>query len=182
MGGAGGRERPAEQEALGLVAVEALELVVLARVLDPRGDGLEPEGGGQITVVLRGLIGATVDDDEVRLEDGAVFLMPRGRRHSLWNAGDAPARPLEHCTPGGFEHVFADAGRRSSLPPGRSREPLIPGGRRSGLQQAVSMIGSTTKILMSRAGDAQHRPTGMRSRDDSTGSGVSWRPASFLVS
>jgi quercetin dioxygenase-like cupin family protein len=67
----------------------------------------------QITVVLRGRIGATVDDDEFRLEDGAVFLMPRGRRHSLWNAGDEPARVLELYTPGGFEQVFADAGRRA---------------------------------------------------------------------
>ena len=67
----------------------------------------------QITVVLHGSIGATVDDDEVRLEDGAVFLMPRGRRHSLWNAGDQPARLLELYTPGGFEQVFAEAGRRA---------------------------------------------------------------------
>jgi quercetin dioxygenase-like cupin family protein len=70
------------------------------------------QGEDQITVVLRGSIGATVDDDEVRLEDGAVFLMPRGRRHSLWNAGDQPARLLELYTPGGFEQVFAEAGRR----------------------------------------------------------------------
>src|SRR5260221_212942 len=71
------------------------------------------EGEDQVTVVLHGSIGATVDDDEVRLEEGAVFLMPRGRRHSLWNAGDQPARLLELYTPGGFEQIFAEAGRRA---------------------------------------------------------------------
>jgi len=47
VGEAGGRERPAEQEALGLVAVEALELVVLARVLDPAAMALSPRVGAR---------------------------------------------------------------------------------------------------------------------------------------
>jgi quercetin dioxygenase-like cupin family protein len=90
-------------------------LVVLA-VDMPAGEHVPEhvhDAEDQITVVITGSIGATVDDDEVRLGEGAVFLMPRGRRHSLWNAGDEPARLLELYTPGGFEQMFRAAGERA---------------------------------------------------------------------
>ena len=65
----------------------------------------------QITIVISGTVGARVGNDELHLTDGSVAFLPRGIPHSQWNSGDSFARVVEIYTPGGFEEVFAQAGR-----------------------------------------------------------------------
>ena len=39
---------------------------------------------------------------------GGYITKPRGELHSMWNAGDVPARMIEVISPGGFEHFFRE--------------------------------------------------------------------------
>jgi len=90
-------------------------LVALAAEMPPglHVDEHTHEDEDQIIVVLHGTIGASVDGEVTMLTEGAVHLMPRGQRHALWNPGPEPARILDLYTPGGFEQVFAEGGRRA---------------------------------------------------------------------
>jgi quercetin dioxygenase-like cupin family protein len=101
-----------------LVATEATDghLVVLAVEMPPglHVDEHTHELEDQIVIVLRGEIGASVAGETTILGEGAVHLMPRGERHSLWNSGTLPARILDLYTPGGFEQVFAQAGEQAT--------------------------------------------------------------------
>ena len=65
----------------------------------------------QIIIVISGSVGARVGTEELQLTDGSVAFLPRGIPHSQWNSGDDFARVVEIYTPGGFEEVFAQAGR-----------------------------------------------------------------------
>lgn len=65
----------------------------------------------QISIVVTGRVGYRVGDSEILATAGAVVLVPRGVTHSLWNAGDEPARLLEIYTPSGFEEVFRAMGQ-----------------------------------------------------------------------
>jgi len=47
-------------------------------------------------------------DREVVLGPGGYITKPRGELHSMWNAGDVPARMIEVISPGGFEHFFRE--------------------------------------------------------------------------
>ena len=42
------------------------------------------------------------------LGPGGYITKPRGELHSMWNAGDVPARMIEVISPGGFEHFFRE--------------------------------------------------------------------------
>jgi quercetin dioxygenase-like cupin family protein len=90
-------------------------LVVLAAEMPPgiHIDEHTHDDEDQIIVVLQGTVGASVDGETTTLTQGAVHLMPRGQRHSLWNPGAEPARILDLYTPGGFEQVFVEGGRRA---------------------------------------------------------------------
>src|SRR3954466_435095 len=82
-----------------LVAAEDTDgrLVVLAVEMPPglHVDEHTHEAEDQIVVVLRGEVGASVAGEVTILSEGAVHLMPRGERHSLWNPGTEPARILD---------------------------------------------------------------------------------------
>jgi quercetin dioxygenase-like cupin family protein len=69
------------------------------------------EGEDQITIVISGSVGARVGTKELQLTDGSIAFLPRGIPHSQWNSGDGFARVIEIYTPGGFEEVFARAGK-----------------------------------------------------------------------
>jgi quercetin dioxygenase-like cupin family protein len=69
------------------------------------------EAEDQITIVISGSVGARVGTEELQLTDGSIAFLPRGIPHSQWNSGDGFARVVEIYTPGGFEEVFAQAGR-----------------------------------------------------------------------
>jgi quercetin dioxygenase-like cupin family protein len=119
-----------------LVATNATDghLVVLAVEMPPglHVDEHTHETEDQILVVLRGEVGVAVAGEVTILTEGAVHLMPRSKRHSLWNPGTESARVLDLYTPGGFEQVFAQSGQQaigdhepaSSRP---ARSPSHPG-------------------------------------------------------
>ncbi len=90
-------------------------LVVLAVDMPPglHVDEHTHEAEDQIVIVIRGTVGASVGGEVTLLTEGAVHLMPRGERHSLWNPGPEPAQLLDLYTPGGFEQVFAESGAQA---------------------------------------------------------------------
>jgi quercetin dioxygenase-like cupin family protein len=100
-----------------LVATNATDghLVVLAVEMAPgvHVDEHTHETEDQILIVLRGEIGVSVAGDVTILTEGAVHLLPRNQRHSLWNPGTESARILDLYTPGGFEQVFAQSGQQA---------------------------------------------------------------------
>jgi quercetin dioxygenase-like cupin family protein len=68
----------------------------------------------QVTIVIDGRVGCSVDGVERVAGPGGVLIAPKGTRHRLWNADDGFARVLELYTPAGFEQVFAAAGARAA--------------------------------------------------------------------
>lgn len=58
------------------------------------------------SIVTEGAIGFRSGDREVVLEAGGYITKPRGEVHTMWNAGQTPARMIEVITPGGFEGFF----------------------------------------------------------------------------
>ncbi len=62
----------------------------------------------EISYVVEGEIGFRSDEREVSLKAGGYIVKPRGELHSMWNAGDVPARMIELITPAGFEAYFVE--------------------------------------------------------------------------
>ena len=62
----------------------------------------------EFSIVTEGEIGFRSGDREVVLGPGGYITKPRGELHSMWNAGDIPARMIEVISPGGFEHFFRE--------------------------------------------------------------------------
>ena len=62
----------------------------------------------EISYVVEGEIGFRSDGREVPLGAGGYIVKPRGELHSMWNAGDGPARMIEIISPAGFEHYFVE--------------------------------------------------------------------------
>ena len=62
----------------------------------------------EISYVISGEIGFRSDGREVSLGQGGYIVKPRGELHSMWNAGDGPARMIEIVTPSGFESYFIE--------------------------------------------------------------------------
>ena len=60
------------------------------------------------SIVTAGAIGFRSGNREVVLESGGYITKPRGEMHTMWNAGNEPARMIEVITPGGFEGFFRD--------------------------------------------------------------------------
>ena len=79
----------------------------------------------EYSIVTEGEIGFRSGDREVVLGAGGYITKPRGEAHTMWNAGDVPARMIEVISPAGFEHFFwgvgEAAGGRPARPRGRSR-------------------------------------------------------------
>jgi quercetin dioxygenase-like cupin family protein len=64
----------------------------------------------EYSVVTEGEIGFRSGDREVVLGAGGYITKPRGETHTMWNAGDVPARMIEVISPAGFEHFFRRMG------------------------------------------------------------------------
>ena len=62
----------------------------------------------EISYVVSGDIGFRSNGKEVTLGAGGYIVKPRGELHSMWNAGDTPARMIEIINPAGFEKYFVD--------------------------------------------------------------------------
>ena len=60
----------------------------------------------EYSIVTQGEIGFRSDDREVVLGAGGYITKPRGEAHTMWNAGQVPARMIEVISPAGFEHFF----------------------------------------------------------------------------
>ena len=84
-------------------AVSICEMPVAAGYMVPPHTHADTD---EWSYVLDGRIGARIADDEFTAEQGSWILKPRGRMHTFWNAGPAPARVIEILTPGRFEQFF----------------------------------------------------------------------------
>ena len=62
----------------------------------------------EYSIVTEGRIGFRSGDREVVLGVGGYITKPREEVHSMWNAGDVPARMIEIISPGGFEGFFRE--------------------------------------------------------------------------
>jgi quercetin dioxygenase-like cupin family protein len=62
----------------------------------------------EISYVVDGELGFRSDGREVALAAGGYIVKPRGELHSMWNAGDRPARMIEIISPAGFEAYFVE--------------------------------------------------------------------------
>ncbi|PZF84578.1 cupin domain-containing protein [Jiangella anatolica] len=60
----------------------------------------------EFSIVTAGEIGFRSGDREVVLGAGGYITKPRGEVHTMWNAGQEPARMIEIIAPAGFEHFF----------------------------------------------------------------------------
>src|ERR1700722_10315724 len=60
----------------------------------------------EYSIVLEGEIGFRSGDREVVLGAGGYITKPRGEMHTMWNAGQVPARMIEVINPAGFEGFF----------------------------------------------------------------------------
>lgn len=88
----------------------------------------------EISYVVAGEIGFRSDGREVSLAAGGYIVKPRGELHSMWNAGDIPARMIELISPGGFEHYFVELAEAVAAAGGRPDPAVIaPVAERYGL-------------------------------------------------
>src|SRR4029079_17513191 len=60
----------------------------------------------EYSIVTEGEIGFRSGDREVVLGAGGYITKPRGEAHTMWNAGQVPARMIEGISPAGVEHFF----------------------------------------------------------------------------
>jgi mannose-6-phosphate isomerase-like protein (cupin superfamily) len=60
----------------------------------------------EVSIVLRGTLGAKLGDDVVYASAGAYVLKPRGQWHTFWNAGENELRFVELLIPGGLDAYF----------------------------------------------------------------------------
>jgi quercetin dioxygenase-like cupin family protein len=71
----------------------------------------------EYSIVLAGEIGFRSGDREMVLGPGGYITKPRGETHTMWNAGDTPARMVEVISPAGFEHFFWSMGELAAAGP-----------------------------------------------------------------
>lgn len=62
----------------------------------------------EFSIVTHGEIGFRSGDREAVLGAGGYITKPRGEVHTMWNAGNTPARMIEIISPGGFEGFFRE--------------------------------------------------------------------------
>ena len=74
-------------------------------LIPPHIHSLEDE----MTIVIRGRLGARVGNHEHELGAGGVLLKPRNVVHAMWNPTDEPSVLLEYITPGAYVRFFEEA-------------------------------------------------------------------------
>ncbi|HEY7144632.1 MAG TPA: cupin domain-containing protein [Streptosporangiaceae bacterium] len=62
----------------------------------------------EYSIVTEGEIGFRSGDREAVLGPGGYITKPRGELHTMWNAGQVPARMIEVISPAGFENFFRE--------------------------------------------------------------------------
>jgi quercetin dioxygenase-like cupin family protein len=87
----------------------------------------------EYSIVTEGEIGFRSGDREVVLGAGGYITKPRGEMHTMWNAGQVPARMIEIISPSGFESFFRELSEiLAGGPP--DPEQLMPLAARYGVQ------------------------------------------------
>jgi mannose-6-phosphate isomerase-like protein (cupin superfamily) len=87
----------------------------------------------EYSIVTEGEIGFRSGDREVVLGAGGYITKPRGEMHTMWNAGQVPARMIEIISPSGFESFFRELSEAlADGPP--DPEQLMPLAARYGVQ------------------------------------------------
>jgi quercetin dioxygenase-like cupin family protein len=87
----------------------------------------------EYSIVTEGEIGFRSGDREVVLGAGGYITKPRGEMHTMWNAGQVPARMIEIISPAGFENFFRELSELLTAGP-PDPEVLMPLAARYGLQ------------------------------------------------
>jgi quercetin dioxygenase-like cupin family protein len=95
-------------------AVSLFEVDLAARCLSGPLHVHDNEDG--LSYVLEGRLTFQVGDEISTASAGEVVRMPRGVRHTFWNAGPAPARALDIVTPGGLENYYEEIARLAQAP------------------------------------------------------------------
>jgi quercetin dioxygenase-like cupin family protein len=62
----------------------------------------------EMTIVIRGRLGAWVGDKEFELGPGGVVLKPRNIVHAMWNPTDEASVLLEYISPGAYVRFFEE--------------------------------------------------------------------------
>jgi quercetin dioxygenase-like cupin family protein len=79
----------------------------------------------EISCVISGKVGFRSDGREVSLGAGGYIVKPRGELHSMWNAGDEPARMIEIISPAGFEKYFMELAEATAAGGGVRPDPSV---------------------------------------------------------
>lgn len=87
----------------------------------------------EYSIVTQGEIGFRSGDREVVLGAGGYITKPRGEMHTMWNAGQVPARSIEIISPSGFENFFRELSEALAAGP-PDPEQLMPLAARYGVQ------------------------------------------------
>jgi quercetin dioxygenase-like cupin family protein len=87
----------------------------------------------EYSIVTEGEIGFRSGDREVVLGAGGYITKPRGEMHTMWNAGQVPARMIEIISPSGFENFFRELSEILAAGP-PDPEQLMPLAARYGVQ------------------------------------------------
>ena len=69
----------------------------------------------EMSIVIKGRIGARVGEQEYSLGPGGVLLKPRDVVHAMWNPTDEPSVVLEYITPAAYVSFFEEV---AALPGG----------------------------------------------------------------
>lgn len=62
----------------------------------------------EMSIVIRGRLGARVGEKEYSLGPGGVLLKPRNIVHAMWNPTDEPSVILEYITPAAYVRFFEE--------------------------------------------------------------------------
>ena len=89
--------------------------------------------------VVRGVIGARLGTETVRMEEGGTVYVPRRLSHTFWNATDSETVVLEMFSPAGLERWFAEiADALSASEPDLER--ILSAGRRYGTELDLASV------------------------------------------
>jgi quercetin dioxygenase-like cupin family protein len=83
----------------------------------------------EYSIVSEGQIGFRSGDREVVLGPGGYITKPRGELHTMWNAGETPARMIEVISPAGFEHFFREMVDLTAAGPSQRSDVVALAGR-----------------------------------------------------
>ena len=95
----------------------------------------------EFSFILEGTVGARFGDEEVVARPGDLVFKPRGEWHTLWNAGDEPARLLEIISPGGLEELFRKLdGLTQELTPEQADGLVGPYGCSADMEATMALV------------------------------------------